>query len=248
MPLDNYGQNDSITYIISIVNAGNTAFNGLTIEDNLGSYTFNTTTLTPLTYVNDTIKYYINGILQPTPAVTPGPPLTITGISVPANGNTTIVYEAALNEYAPVATESEITNTATITGGGITPITVDETVEALSEPILSITKSVSPVPVTENGTLTYTFLIQNNGNTAADITDALTVTDTFDPKLTNLSVSFNGTAWSEPTNYTYDETTGLFSTVPGQITVPAATFTQDPTTGSWIVTPGTSTLTVTGTI
>ena len=57
---DNYGQNDSITYIISIVNAGNTAFNGLTIEDNLGSYTFNTTTLTPLTYVNDTIKYYIN--------------------------------------------------------------------------------------------------------------------------------------------------------------------------------------------
>lgn len=245
---DNYGQNDSITYIISIVNAGNTAFNGLTIEDNLGSYTFNTTTLTPLTYVNDTIKYYINGILQPTPAVTPGPPLTITGISVPASGNTTIVYEAALNEYAPVATESEITNTATITGGGITPITVDETVEALSEPILSITKSVSPVPVTENGTLTYTFLIQNNGNTAADITDALTVTDTFDPKLTNLSVSFNGTAWSEPTNYTYDETTGLFSTVPGQITVPAATFTQNPTTGSWIVTPGTSTLTVTGTI
>lgn len=158
------------------------------------------------------------------------------------------MYEAALNEYAPVATESEITNTATITGGGITPITVDETVEALSEPILSITKSVSPVPVTENGTLTYTFLIQNNGNTAADITDALTVTDTFDPKLTNLSVSFNGTAWSEPTNYTHDETTGLFSTVPGQIMVPAATFTQDPTTGSWIVTPGTSTLTVTGTI
>ncbi len=68
------------------------------------------------------------------------------------------MYEAALNEYAPVATESEITNTATITGGGITPITVDETVEALSEPVLSITKSVSPVPVTENGTLTYTFL------------------------------------------------------------------------------------------
>ena len=58
---DNYGQNDSITYIISIVNAGNTAFNGLTIEDNLGSYTFNTTTLTPLTYVNDTIKYYNTG-------------------------------------------------------------------------------------------------------------------------------------------------------------------------------------------
>lgn len=245
---DTYRQNDSITYVISIVNAGNTALNGLTLNDNLGSYTFNAATLTPLTYVDGTIKYYTNGILQASPAVTAGPPLTVTGISVPANGNATIVYEAALNEFAPSAVESEITNTATITGGGITPITVDETVEALSEPVLSITKSVSPVPVTENGTLTYTFLIQNTGNTAAEAADSLTVTDTFDPRLSNLSVSFNGTAWSEPTNYTYDETTGLFSTVPGQITVPAATFAQDPTTGSWVVTPGTSTLVVTGTI
>ena len=62
-----------------------------------------------------------------------------------------------------MAEESEITNTATISGGGITPVNVKESIQALSEPVLTITKSVSPVPVTENGTLTYTFLVQNNG-------------------------------------------------------------------------------------
>jgi hypothetical protein len=37
-------------------------------------------------------------------------------------------------------------------------------------------------------------------------------------------------------------------TVPGQITVPAATYTQDPITGAYTVNPGVATLVVTGTI
>lgn len=49
-----YNQNDTITYVVSIVNSGNTAINGLTLSDNLGAYTFNTNTLVPLTYVNNT--------------------------------------------------------------------------------------------------------------------------------------------------------------------------------------------------
>ena len=122
---------------------------------------FNTRELTPLTYIPGTVKYYANGILQATPAVTAGPPLTITGITVPAGGNVTLTYEAEVNSYAPLAAEASITNTATIAGAGVTPVTVNETVNAVSGPLLTITKSVSPVPVTENGTLTYTFLIQN---------------------------------------------------------------------------------------
>ena len=46
------------------------------------------------------------------------------------------------------------------------------------------------------------------------------ITDTFDPVLSNISVTFNDTAWKETTNYTYDETTGLFATLAGEITVP----------------------------
>ncbi|MBQ8345958.1 MAG: hypothetical protein IJY42_06820, partial [Clostridia bacterium] len=79
-------------------------------------------------------------------------------------------------------------------------------------------------------------------------TDDATVTDTFSPILSNLAVTFNGTPWSEPANYTYDETTGEFATVPGQITVPAATYTRDPETGIWTITPGTVTLVVRGTV
>ena len=243
-----YGQNDSVTYIISIVNSGTAAINGLTITDNLGAYRFNALTLTPLTYIEGTVNYYVNGTAQPTPAVTPGPPLTVTGINVPAGGNVTVVYEAAVNEYAPIASGAELTNAAVITGGGITPITVSDTVEVESNPLLTITKSVSPVPVTENGTLTYTFLIQNMGNAPADAATGVVVTDSFDPLLSGLAVSFNGTAWTEAVNYTYDETTGSFTSNTGQITVPAATYEQDAVTGAWIVSPGVSTLVISGTV
>lgn len=241
-----YGQNDRVTYVVSIVNSGNTAMTGLTVADDLGAYAFGTDTLVPLTYVADTVRYYSNGILQTTPAVTAGPPLSVSGISVPAGGNVTIVYEAETNAFAPLLAESEITNTVTISGGGITPVTAKETVIAESGPKLTITKSVSPVPVTENGTLTYTFLIQNTGNTAATPATGVVVTDTFDPILSNIAVSFNGTTWAEPANYSYNETTGELVTQSGQVTVPAASFTQDAATGAWTATPGVSTLIVTG--
>lgn len=243
-----YEQDDTITYVISVVNSGTVPLNGMTVTDNLGTYAFDATTLTPLVYVTDTVNYYINGVLQPKPTVTPGAPLAISGLNIPAGGNIVLVYEAKLNEYAPLAGESEITNTVTISGGGITPIQVEETVQALSNPVLTITKSISPVPVTENGTLTYTFLIQNNGNTASEEGTAAVITDDFDPILNNLTVSFNGTAWTEGVDYTYDETTGSFATIAGKVTVPAAEYVQDQVTGAWITNPGISTLIITGTV
>lgn len=162
-----YGQNDRVTYVVSIVNSGNTAMTGLTVADDLGAYAFGTDTLVPLTYVADTVRYYSNGILQTTPAVTAGPPLSVSGISVPAGGNVTLYMRQKPMRLHLFWRNRRITNTVTVSGGGITPVTAKETVIAESGPKLTITKSVSPVPVTENGTLTYTFLIQNTGNTAA---------------------------------------------------------------------------------
>lgn len=243
-----YRQDDTVTYIISIVNSGITEYTGLTLTDDLGRYAFGEEERTPLDYVAGTIHYYRNGVIQTAPTVEAGPPLVITGISVPAGGNATIVYETRLNAYAPLRIESEITNVVTVSGTCITGITATETISAVAEPILSITKSVSPVPVTECGRLTYTFVIQNTGNVPADSTTGVIVTDTFDPILRDLTVTFNGTAWTDPTNYTYDETTGAFATVLGEVTVPAATYTQDPETGEWTTSPGVSTLIVTGTI
>ena len=153
-----YHPGGTVTYIISIVNSGTTPITGLTLTDDLGAYAFSTTSLTPLTYLDNTVKYYTNGTLQAVPAVTAGPPLVFSGLTVPANGNLTLVYETAVNQYAPLTNESFITNTVTASGDGITSITAKETVNAEALPLLGITKSISPVPVTENGSLTYTFL------------------------------------------------------------------------------------------
>lgn len=246
--IDTYNQGSDITYVINIVNSGATAFTGVTVTDNLGAYTFNTQTLVPLDYVTGSVQYYSNGVLQATPTVTVGPPLLISGITVPANGVATVIYVARTNQYAPLGIETSITNTAVVGGTGVTDVTVTETVTPENGARLTITKSMSPTTITENGRLTYTFTIQNIGNTAAVVADNVTISDTFNPILSDLAVTFNGTAWTERTNYTYTETTGEFVTVAGQITVPAATYTQDVSTGEIIVEPGVSTLTVTGTV
>ena len=245
---DTYALQDTVTYVVSITNTGTAPFTGLTVTDNLGGYTFDAGTVYPLTYVDGSVLYYINGALQAAPTVVPGAPLVFSGISVPAGGNALLVYEATANQYAPPTAGSNITNEATVSGGGLaTPVSDTATVSAESGPQLTISKSLSPLTVSENGQLTYTFVIQNTGNTAAVATDNAAITDTFNPALSGITVTFNGAVWAEGTDYTYDEATGLFATVPGQITVPAATYTQN-SSGVWVVTPGTSTLTVTGTV
>ena len=244
-----YTSDDEITYVISIVNSGTTAFTGLTVTDNLGEYSFGTGTLVPLTFVSGSVRYFVNGVLQPEPVVADLQPLTITGISVPAGGNAIIVYKARVNQFAPIGLENSIVNIAVISGTGLNEsITVMSTITASAELALTITKAVNPETVAENGELTYTFTIQNTGFVPAMTADNLVVTDTFDPILDITSVTLNGTALTEPADYTYDEASGLFTTTAGRITVPAATYTQDPETGAYIITPGVAVLRVTGNI
>ena len=160
-----------------------------------------------------------------------------------------LVYQARANAYANPAPGGTINNTVTITGDGLSaPITATETVTAESAPELTISKSITPAQVVDNDRVTYTFVIQNSGNQAVVATDNATITDTFDPILTALTVTFDGTPWTQGVEYNYNEATGLFTTVPGQILVDAATYTQDPVTGAYTATPGIATLVVTGTI
>ena len=244
-----YTAGGDVTYVISAVNSGTTPVGGISVTDNLGAYPFGEETLYPLTYKDGSVRLYINGVLQAAPTTVAGPPLVISGITLPANSNMVLVYEATVNSFAPLGEGDSVVNTATVTGNGIaTPITATETVTPATEAMLDITKSISPVPVAENGVVTYTFVIRNSGNTPADATANVTLTDTFLPILSDLTVLLNGVALAEGTGYTYAITEGNFATVPGVITVPAATYTQDPVSGVWSVSPGTATLTVTGTV
>jgi len=245
-----YRRGEVLTYAVSITNTGAAPLDGLTVTDNLGAYAVGGTTATPLTFTGGSVLYYVNGALQASPAVTAGPPLTISGISVPAGGNALLVYRATVNDYAAPGTGGSIVNTASVSGGGLTePISASETVTADTSALLSITKALNPTVVAENGQIAYTFTIRNTGAEAVDAAAALVVSDTFDPALkTPISVTLNGDAWPETGNYSYNAASGAFATTAGRVTVPAATYTQDAATGLWTITPGTAVLTVTGTI
>ena len=244
-----YTPGEVVTYAVTLRNTGTSALTGLTLTDDLGGYVFNVTTVYPLTYVAGSAALFVNGVPQAAPTVNPGPPLVVTGLNIPAGGDAVLVYQAQVNAFANPAAGSEIINTVTITGNGINaPVTATETVTATAAPDVTITKSITPTQVVDNDRVTYTFVLQNSGNEAVVATDNATITDVFDPILTDLVVTFNGTPWTEGVQYTYDPATGLFATVASAITVPAATYTQDPVTGAYTVNPGVATLVVTGTI
>ena len=245
---DGYAPGEDVTYIISISNTGTAPLSGLTVTDDLGAYESGDLTLYPLEYVPNTIQYYMNDQRQPAPSVTAGPPLTVTGIAIPAGGSVMLIYEAMATEFAPPAAGSTVTNTVSVTGAGrATPVTASFSAAVAAEPVLSLNKSVSPAVVSENGQLTYTLTLMNTGNAEAGADAEAVITDTFDPILTGVTVTYNGTPWTG-SEYTYSEGTGLLTTAAGAVTVPAATFAQDPDTGAWITTPGVAVLTITGTI
>ena len=242
-----YAPGGVVTYVVTLRNTGGTVLSGLTVTDDLGGYLFNGNTVYPLSYIAGTAALFVDGVPQPAPTVTAGPPLVVTGLSVPASGDAVLVYQAQVSAYADPAAGGTINNTVTVTGNGLSaPITATETVTAVTAAALTISKSITPSQVVDNDRVTYTFVIQNTGNEAVVATDNAAISDTFDPVLSALTVTYEGVTWTEGVQYNYAG--GVFTTVPGQILVPAATYSQDPTTGAYTLTPGIATLTVTGTI
>lgn len=245
-----YSQSDDTTYVINLINTGTTDLAEITLTDNLGLYTYGALNLTPLDYTDDSVKYFVNGVQQAAPtAVITDNNLVLSGITIPAGGNASIVYEASANGFASPEAGAAITNTVTASGAALgETVSASETVTSSPETSLNVTKSLNPSVVSANGRVTYTFVIQNSGNTAVTADGDSILSDVFTPALSDITVSFNNSPWTANTNYTYNEATGEFATVAGQLTVPAATFTRDTATGVWNITPGTSELVISGTI
>ena len=247
---DAYMAGGSIVYAITLSNMGGGAYTDLTVKDNLGAYDLvGGGTAIPLDYVDGTLLYYLNGVLQPTPTVTSVGNLEISGIDLPANSTATFIYEAMANEFAPMAAGSTITNTSSTDGGaGVGVITDNATVGIRATTQLTIAKAVCPAVITDNDTVTYTIIVQNLGNTPVVATDGVIISDVFNPVLTGITVTLDGVELDVGTGYTYNVATGEFATVDGVVTVPAATYTQDPTTGAVTTVPGVTVLTVSGTV
>lgn len=246
----NYGPGDNIVYAVTLVNGDNTAKNSITLTDNLGRFIPPAgPEVVPLSYVGGSVLYYQNGVLQPTPAVQAGAPLVISGINIPAGGNAIVLYEVQANEFAPRGENAVINNEVVASGCDLCEELTDTAqIPTRDEPELSIAKALYPETISCGDEVTYTFIIQNSGNTEVVATDDLIVSDTFNPILNNVTVAINGIALTEGVGYNYNDATGKFSTIGGAIPVPAATFTRDPVTGVITTTPGVAILTVRGTI
>ena len=245
-----YSAGERIAYAVSLINSGTADDQDLTLTDDLGAFTpaGMSAEVYPLTYDTGSVLVYVNGVLQPNVQVTSEEPLTVTGMTVPAGGNVLISYSAQVNGSAPLASGSVIENTVTVSGDALAePITATETVNVSEAPYLTVEKTLAPLTVTANQSITYTFLISNYGNAPADSDANVSISDVLAPVLTGLTAKYNGTLWTPGTEYTYSETTGIFTSEPGAITVPAATYTTLPD-GTVSTAPGTATLVLEGTV
>ena len=245
---ENYTVGSEVVYAVTLANMGSASYDTLTLTDNLGAYAVSPeTTVVPMTYVEGSLLYYLNGVLQPTPTVSVTDNLTIEGINLPPNSTATFIYSAKANEFAPASAGSVITNTVTTNGGvGIGEITATATVNVLENPELTIAKAVCPAVINDNDRVTYTIIVQNLGNVPINATDGVIISDVFNPVLSDITVELNGVTLLEGTGYTYNALTGAFATLDGVVTVPAATYTQDLVTGTVTTTPGVTVLIVNG--
>lgn len=241
-----YAPGGTVTYLLSLVNPGEAELTGLTLTDDLGGYGFGEETLYPLTFTPDSLRMLVNGLPQAAPAAAPGPPLVISGITVPAGGEVLLAYEARVTEFAPLAAGQEIVNTAGITGLPA-PVTASAAVGPEASAMLNIVKDLNMDSAKTPGGLTFTFTIENTGNTPAAAAEAVVLEDRFQPILFGLQAARDGVPWTLGTEYAYDEASGLFISLPGAITVPAAEYARG-ADGAWTVAPGRTVITVTGNI
>ncbi|MBQ8332058.1 MAG: DUF11 domain-containing protein [Clostridia bacterium] len=243
-----YGDDSVLTYILTVQNTSGAPLAGVRIEDNLGTFLFGTMELTPLTYGDNAILL-IDGqdsTSQLTVDSSEPSSLVFTVPMLAAGATANIVYNAVVNEFAPLEVDSTIINTATLSADTeCAEGTASATVTAESGANVSVFKQMSPNPVICGDTLTYTIRIFNYGNTAAE---DVQLSDAFDPAPANITVIRNGVP-VPATDYTYEN--GVL-TVPADTadgdTVPAATFIRDPETGIVSVTPGMIEYVITGTI
>ena len=245
---DTYNDNSVLTYILTITNSSGSEIVGSTITDNLGTYPFGATELTPLEYVAPAVLL-INGqnvSAQLGVDASNAGNLIFTIPTIPAGATANIIYKAQVNDFAPLALDSTIINTSTFESNSeCADTSASTTVSVANSANIQIIKQMCPNPVICGDTITYTIKIYNYGNTAAE---NVVLTDDFNPAPTNITVSRDGVLLLG-TDYTYvDGTLTVPSATGASVTVPPATFTQDPVTGIITITPSVVEYTITGTI
>ncbi len=246
---EQYRIGQEVTYIITLTNNGDSALNDITVIDNLGTFSVNGSSVTPLTYIG-TARLFINGAFDSVLTPTVGAMSIVFNVErLPAGANAQIIYIARVNRYADITSGATITNTATADNDCDCPCdepTSDSyTITAEEFADLRIVKSVCPNPVVCGGELRYVIDLYNYGNIAA--TDVV-LTDTFEPALADISLTVDGVLIPE-TDYSYIAgKLTLPNSAGDEITVPAAEFVRNAMTGAIEAVPGHIQIIVRGTV
>lgn len=246
---NNYRIGEDITYNVFIRNSSSNTLTNISVVDDLGTYAVSqTANVTPLTYVGPA-KVFINDVYSSTVTGTvsaDGDSVTFAIGSLAAGSSLLLQYKASVNQYAGAAVgTSIINNIVSVTAAGVTtPIIATNTIPVASYANVTIEKQMSPDPVVDGSSITYTFIIRNYGTIPAT---NVTLSDDFTTFPTITSVTVDGVPTTE---YSYSVGSFLFPSAAStyNYSIPAATFTQDATTGAISVVPGTSTIVIQGTI
>lgn len=248
-----YRRADTLTYVVQITSAGESP-TSVTVEDNLGTFTENGVSYTPLDY--ESYLLYVGQTLNPE---TGGVSVTVEELSGRVRfvfGNLpnpfpglTLIMQMKVNDFAAVDPQGVgITNTTGLWVSGQEVASDEATVLAEEYADLRILKSMTPDPVNEGGRLTYTFAICNYGTSSPT---QVTLRDQFSPAPEiPLTVTVDGVAVDA---FDYNRETGLFvlgseAVEPYALVLPPATFERDPVTGMVTVNASRIIVTVSGII
>lgn len=244
-----YSCGQSLFFVLQLINRSSETLSSVCITDDLGTYTDSGMLLTPLSYVEGSALLYREERISPVSASAGEASITLQGFSLPPHCTALLLYEVCVNAAAPMEAGATIKSTSTASACGlIEPVSASSTVCAAACPQLVLFKSLSPKTISPGEKLTYTFVIQNIGAAPTSPEENLTISDVFDPVLSDIEVYYNDTPWQIGTSFTYNAKSGLFTTLPNAIFVPAASFVRSHTTGASAMTPGVATIRITGTV
>ena len=241
-----YGNDSLMTYILTVQNTADAPLTGIVIQDNLGTFPYGETALTPLDYGGNALLLIDGQDATPSLTVDSSTPsaLIFSFPSLGAGISANIVYTARINEFAPLEVGGSIINTATLSADAeCADGTASATVRVEEGANLSVFKQMCPNPVVCGSKVTYSIRVSNYGNAPAE---DVQLVDALDPAPELLSITRNGSPLVA-TDYTYES--GVLTIIAGSATgdtVPAATFTRDPVTGAVSIAPGVVEYVITG--
>ncbi len=230
-----YRNGDNVSFVVRIENTGSAAITTATVTDDLGAGA--------LVYVPDSLQVYVDSAPVTVTPTTAGTSLVFNlPVNIAPGESVIAVYTARVN-----STAGTITNTATVTGTGANPAacsvleTATGTITEASFADLAIYKSASNATVISGDTLTYTFTIQNTGNSPAT---NVVLTDDLPDEFTITSV----TVTTDGISRTYASTEYDVDTATNTITLPNATGLAITVPAATAAGPGITTVTITGVV